>query len=424
MNEPRRARHRRRPDARRPTATRSLPVDERVADLLGRMTIDEKLAQLGSAWVFQLAEPRRPRPGAGDAAARRRHRPRHPHQRREQPRRDAGRALLANEIQRYLVEHTRLGIPAIVHEEICSGLMAREATVFPQAIGVAARSGPSTTRRSPTPSAARCGRCGAHQGLSPVLDICRDPRWGRLEETYGEDPYLVGADGRGVRPRACRATTSRDGVVATAKHFVGYGASEGGLNWAPAHLPERELRDVYLRPFEAAVRDAGLALGDERLPRARRRAVRRQPLAADRPAARRVGLRRHRGVGLLLGAPARRVPPRRRPTAPTPRRPRCTPASTSSCPAPTATASRCATALDERRDRRSPTSTRRCAGCSTTKFRLGLFERPYVDDGPGGGPHPHRRPDRARPRRWRATASCCCATTACSRSSGDRRRSP
>ncbi len=99
---------------------------------------------------------------------------------------------------------------------------------------------------------------GAHHGLSPVLDICRDPRWGRLEETYGEDPYLVTQMGVAFI-RVCRGTTSRDGVVGTAKHFVGYGASEGGMNWAPAHLPERELRDVYLRPFEAAVRDAGLA---------------------------------------------------------------------------------------------------------------------------------------------------------------------
>ncbi len=103
---------------------------------------------------------------------------------------------------------------------------------------------------------------GAHQGLSPVLDVCRDPRWGRLEETYGEDPYLVSQMGiafiTGLQG-SDEAATSRDGVVATAKHFVGYGASEGGMNWAPAHLPERELRDVYLRPFEAAVRDAGLA---------------------------------------------------------------------------------------------------------------------------------------------------------------------
>ena len=103
---------------------------------------------------------------------------------------------------------------------------------------------------------------GAHHGLSPVLDVCRDPRWGRLEETYGEDPYLVSQMGIAFITglQGCDdGSDLSDGVVATAKHFVGYGASEGGMNWAPAHLPERELRDVYLRPFEAAVREAGLA---------------------------------------------------------------------------------------------------------------------------------------------------------------------
>ena len=99
---------------------------------------------------------------------------------------------------------------------------------------------------------------GAHQGLSPVLDVCRDPRWGRCEETYGEDPALVAAMGNAFID-GLQGVDLVDGVVATAKHFVGYGASEGGLNWAPAHLPERELRDVYLWPFETAVRDAALA---------------------------------------------------------------------------------------------------------------------------------------------------------------------
>ena len=250
----------------------SRPVADRVARLLDRMTIDEKLAQLGSAWVFQLARPTAARRRAGDApsladgighvtrisGASSLERPgRRPRQRRSSATSSSTPAS---------------AFPAIVHEEICSGLMAREATVFPQAIGVAARSAPSTTSTIADAIRRQMRAIGAHQGLSPVLDVCRDPRWGRLEETYGEDPFLVAPDGHRVRPRLCRATTSRDGVVATAKHFVGYGASEGGLNWAPAHLPERELRDVYLRPFEAAVRDAGLALGDERLPRARRRA--------------------------------------------------------------------------------------------------------------------------------------------------------
>ena len=166
-------------------------------------------------------------------------------------------AVLANEIQSHLVEHTRLGIPAIVHEEICAGLTAREATVFPQAIGVAATFRPEHNQAITDAIRRQMRASGAHQGLSPVLDICRDPRWGRLEETYGEDPFLVGQMGVAY-VRGLQGDDLGEGVAATAKHFVGYGASEGGLNWAPAHLPERELRDVYLRPFEEAVRDAGL----------------------------------------------------------------------------------------------------------------------------------------------------------------------
>jgi beta-glucosidase len=97
---------------------------------------------------------------------------------------------------------------------------------------------------------------GARQTLAPVLDVARDPRWGRTEETYGEDPYLTGRLGvayvRGVQGDALAS-----GVVATGKHFLGYGASEGGLNHAPAHIGARELREVYARPFEAAIREAG-----------------------------------------------------------------------------------------------------------------------------------------------------------------------
>jgi beta-glucosidase len=98
---------------------------------------------------------------------------------------------------------------------------------------------------------------GAHQGLSPVLDICRDPRWGRTEETFGEDPYLVARMGTAF-VRGLQGDDPSTGVIATAKHFVGYGASEGGLNWAPAHIGPREMREVHLHPFEAVVRSAGL----------------------------------------------------------------------------------------------------------------------------------------------------------------------
>ena len=304
------------------------------------MTIDEKLAQLGSAWVFQLAsasgfDAARAAPvladgighvtrvcGASGFSA-------------------AEAAAFANELQRHLLEHTRLGIPAIVHEEICAGLMAREATVFPQAIGVAATFRPDLNAELADAVRLQMRAIGAHHGLSPVLDLCRDPRWGRLEETYGEDPHLVTQMGLAYI-RGLQGDDLTDGVVATAKHFVGYGASEGGFNWAPAHLNERELRDVYLRPFEAAVRVARAGLGDERLSRDRRRAVRRQRMAARRGPARRVGVRRHRRVRLLRGPPARGLPPRRR-IGPRGRCPGAdVRASTSSCQAPTATRRPCA----------------------------------------------------------------------------------
>ena len=239
----------------------SLTIIDRAADLLDRMTIEEKLSQLGSVWVFQIATERgfdvgRATPLLGDGIG--------------QITRVSGAssfraeeaAALANAIQRHLIENTRLGIPAILHEEICSGLMAREAAIFPQALGVAATFRPELNRKLADAVRSQMRAMGTHQGLSPVLDICRDPRWGRLEESYGEDPFLVSQMGIGFITGLQGCDDGRDlseGVIATAKHFVGYGASEGGMNWAPAHLGERELRDVYLRPFEAAVRDAGLA---------------------------------------------------------------------------------------------------------------------------------------------------------------------
>jgi beta-glucosidase len=232
------------------------PVAERVADLLARMTLEEKVAQLGSAWVFQLADDAALDPdraadllrdgigqitrisGASSLGGR-----------------DA--ALLANTIQRHLVTATRLGIPAIVHEEICSGLMSRGSTIFPQAIGLASTWEPDLATALADAVRAQMRAIGAHQGLSPVLDVCRDPRWGRTEETFGEDPHLVARMGASF-VRGLQGDDTTTGVIATAKHLVGYGAAEGGMNWAPAHLGARELREVYLHPFEAAVRVAGL----------------------------------------------------------------------------------------------------------------------------------------------------------------------
>jgi len=231
-------------------------VDERLDDLMDRMTPSEKAAQLGSAWVFQLADGPSLREdraavlladGLGQVTR----------VCGASSLRPGEAAQLANAIQRHLVERTRLGIPAIVHEEICSGLMARGTTVFPQAIGLASTWEPDLAEALADAVRVQMRAIGAHQGLSPVLDVCRDPRWGRTEETFGEDPHLVARMGVAF-VRGLQGSDPRHGVVATAKHFVGYGASEGGLNWAPAHIPARELREVYLHPFEAVVRTAGL----------------------------------------------------------------------------------------------------------------------------------------------------------------------
>jgi beta-glucosidase len=234
----------------------SLGVGERVADLLARMTLDEKVAQLGSAWVFQLAD------GAELDEARATHLLRHGI---GQVTRISGAsslaapeaAALANAIQQHLVSATRLGVPAIVHEEICSGVMSRGSTIFPQALGLAATWEPDLAAALAATVRDQMRAMGAHQGLSPVLDVCRDPRWGRTEETFGEDPYLVARMGVAF-VRGLQGDDLTSGVIATAKHFVGYGASEGGLNWAPAHIGARELREVHMHPFEAAVRCAGV----------------------------------------------------------------------------------------------------------------------------------------------------------------------
>ena len=227
-----------------------------IDDLLARMTLDEKLAQLGCVWSTQLvaddafSEPSAERllaHGIGEITrigASTGLRPRE-------------RAAFTNAIQRYLVEETRLGIPAIVHEESTAGLCARDATQFPQAIGLASTWDPDLVERIGAVIRAQMVATGARHTLAPVLDIARDPRWGRTEETYGESPYLASRLGvayvRGVQGDLA------DGVAATGKHFLGYGLSEGGMNHAPVHLGPRELREVYAEPFRAAISEAGLA---------------------------------------------------------------------------------------------------------------------------------------------------------------------
>lgn len=235
----------------------ALPVEDRIADLLSRMTLDEKIAQLGSIWVFEVLDEMQFSPekarllfthGLGQVT-------RIGGASSLEP--SAG-AALANTIQRYLRENTRLGIPAIVHEECISGYMARNATCFPQIIGLASTWEPELAEAMAAVVRTQMRAAGAHQGLSPVMDITRDPRWGRTEETFGEDPYLA-AQMSVAFVRGLQGDNWREGVLATAKHFVGYGMSEGGMNWAPPHFNPRELLEVYLLPFEAAVKEANLA---------------------------------------------------------------------------------------------------------------------------------------------------------------------
>lgn len=232
-------------------------MTDRVDDLLERMTLDEKLAQLGCVWSTQLV--------ANDAFSGDRARELMPHGTGHITRigastglRPAESAAFANAIQRFLVEETRLGIPAIIHEESTAGFTARDATQFPQAIGLASTWNPALLEAVGAVIREQMLAVGARQTLAPVLDVARDPRWGRTEETYGEDPYLTSRLGVAY-VRGVQSGDLAHGVVATGKHFLGYGASEGGLNHAPAHIGPRELREVYARPFEAAIREAGLA---------------------------------------------------------------------------------------------------------------------------------------------------------------------
>ncbi len=233
----------------------NVPAKVRAKDLLSKMTLEEKIAQLGSVWSYELltedgkfsAEKAKEvlkhgigqitRPGGATNF--------------EPPE----VANLVNEIQKFLVENTRLGIPAIMHEECLAGYMGLGAASFPQPIGMASTWDPDLVQKITNSIREDMRKLGITQGLSPVLDVARDPRWGRTEETFGESPYLVARMGVAY-VKGLQGDDIRKGVVATAKHFAGYSASEGGKNWAPTNIPPRELREVFLYPFEAAVKEA------------------------------------------------------------------------------------------------------------------------------------------------------------------------
>lgn len=235
----------------------SLPIEQRVASLLKEMTLPEKIAQMGSCWFeelttagkFDMAKAKaRLQPGIGQVT-------RVGGNSIQAP---AETARSANRIQKMLVEETRLGIPAIVHEECCSGGMFLGATLFPQMIGLACSFKPDLAYKMTDIIRQQCRALGAHQGLAPVLDVGRDPRWGRIEETFGEDPFLISQFGVEYI-RGLQSDNLRNGVMATGKHFIGHSFSMGGLNCAPVSMGIRTLKETYLYPFEAAIRKANLA---------------------------------------------------------------------------------------------------------------------------------------------------------------------
>jgi beta-glucosidase len=168
-------------------------------------------------------------------------------------------AELTNAIQRFFLEESRLGIPVIFHEECLHGHAAKDGTSFPQPIGLAATFNPELVESLYAMTAAEARARGTHQALTPVVDVARDPRWGRVEETFGEDPYLVTRMGvaavRGFQGDASFGDQRH--VIATLKHLAGHGQPEAGMNCGPASVPERELRDVFLRPFRQAIREGG-----------------------------------------------------------------------------------------------------------------------------------------------------------------------
>jgi len=227
----------------------NLSVDERVADLLKRMTLEEKVAQLTCLWPRgHDIPPEALKNGIGQIARQQEH---------KGPRESA---LFANSIQKYLVENTRLGIPAIFHDEILHGHMAQGGTSFPQPIALASSWDLDLINKVFTAGALEARSRGGHQVLGPNLDLGREPRWGRTEETYGEDPYLVSRMGVAVIKALQGAGPNVDNqhVIATAKHFAAHGQPEAGTNVGPANYSERTLREVFLPSFEAAVKEAGV----------------------------------------------------------------------------------------------------------------------------------------------------------------------
>ena len=244
---------------------RALPTARRVKDLLARMTLEEKAAQMMCVWQkksetlvdaegnFNLKKARaafKHGHGLGQVG-----RPS-----------DAGKgknaremAELTNAIQKFFIENSRLGIPVMFHEECLHGHAGTDSTSFPQPIGLGATFNPELVELLYAMTAEETRARGAHQALTPVLDVARDPRWGRVEECFGEDPYLAAQLGvaavRGFQGDGSFGDKKR--VIATLKHFAAHGQPESGINCAPVNVSARLLRETFLHPFKEAIQKSG-----------------------------------------------------------------------------------------------------------------------------------------------------------------------
>ncbi|MGH7978071.1 MAG: glycoside hydrolase family 3 N-terminal domain-containing protein [Limisphaerales bacterium] len=250
----------------------ALAPGKRVKDLLARMTLEEKAAQMMCIWqekksrllddhgnfdlkkakasfkdgiaIGQIGRP-------SDAGS--------PPVEPWKGKNARQMAELTNAIQKFFIEHSRLGIPVFCHEECLHGHAARDGTSFPQPIALAATFNTDLIEKLFAMTAAETRARGAHQALTPVVDVARDARWGRVEETYGEDPYLVSQMGiaavRGFQGDG--RFKNKDRLIATLKHFAAHGQPESGMNCAPANVSERLLRETFLFPFKQAIEKAG-----------------------------------------------------------------------------------------------------------------------------------------------------------------------
>ena len=249
-----------------------LTAEQRADDLLARMTLEEKAAQMMCVWQ-QKAQTLVDAAGNFDVEkARRAFADGHglgqvgrPSDAGTEPVTRAGglnarrQAQLTNDIQRFFLEHSRLGVPVIFHEECLHGQAAIDGTSFPQPIALASTFDPALVESLYAMTAEEARSRGTHQALTPVVDVARDARWGRVEETFGEDPYLVSQMGiaavRGFQGDASFKDKTR--VIATLKHFAAHGQPESGINCAPVNLSERVLRETFFKSFKDALREGG-----------------------------------------------------------------------------------------------------------------------------------------------------------------------